>query len=235
MDWYSIKPATPTRAATINFFGEIGVGRPVEEFIAELGNAPIVELRVDSPGGSTQAGLAVYDALKGRLAAATITGRWGSAAIVPVMAAHTITCIASARILIHPAVTYVLGNAAQLRHEAFVLEEVAARTVQIISKRTKQDPATVRAWMAGENYFSATEAFQMRLIDHIYTQDQFPARALESSPNLQSPEGSAGGPAQGPTEQMFEAWLAAFGKFQVQDRAAFLQKMSLWALQNIYE
>ena len=231
MNWYHITPGTSARATLVNLIGEMGVGRPASEFIAELGESSIVELRVDCPGGDVRVGLELYDALQGRDVTATITGRWGSACIAPVLAAHTITCNESSRILIHPPANYVFGCAAELRHAAYVLEEDTARIEQILIQRTGRDPATVRNWLTKDTWFSADEALQFGLVDVIFTPAPLTAQVLESRPA----EISAGAQASGTTqdEEMFNAWLSAFGKIRVHDRPAFMQKLNLWVLDNI--
>jgi ATP-dependent Clp protease protease subunit len=228
MNWYHITPGTPTCATIVHLHGELGIGNPVSEFIAELGDAKIIELRIDSPGGDVSTGLSIYDALQGRLVAATIIGRWGSAAIAPAMAAHTVTCISTARVLIHAPAKYILGGSAELRHAAYALEQATAHLEQIISQRTKQDPATVRAWLASDTWFTAAEALQAGLVDRIFEPVAFETPALKSGESAGAPE-----PGKTESEQMFEAWLEAFGKFHVTDRPAFMQKMNHWAFENI--
>ncbi|MDR3455887.1 MAG: Clp protease ClpP [Verrucomicrobiae bacterium] len=234
MNWFSI--IKKGGATTLHLIGEIGVGRPAEELIAELGDSRAVDLRVDSPGGSTGAGLMLYDALQGRQVTATITGRWGSAALLPVMAAQHIECVSTARVLVHGPSNFAFGTADDLRHAASVLDGLTARIEEIISRRTKQDPTTVRAWLTGDNYFSAVEALQMGLVDRIYAPQLIERPCPASKPNIESPtlENPPAPSDKTEAETMFAAWLEAFGPTQVRDREKFLQDLNLWALANVH-
>lgn len=222
--WFHVTHKGDTAHACI--FGEIGVGQPAQDFIAALRDAPDVELRLDCPGGDSTCGIKIHDALRERATTATITGRCGSAGLIACMGAKKITCISSARLLVHQPVNFVLGNAGQFRLAAVGLEKIRTRFEQIISDRTKQPLATVRAWVGGETYFSAQEAQAVGLVDEIYfAPEATPAPAIVTS--------EPGEPSATEQETIFRAWLSAFGKMKVSDPNKFSRDVLLWLRSNI--
>lgn len=224
MSWFHV--AHKSGVAHANIFGEIGVGQPAQDFIAALRDAPDVELRLDCPGGDSTCGIMVHDALRQRNTTATITGRCGSSGLIACMGAKRITCISTARLLVHQPVNFILGNASQLRFAADGLEKIRTRFELIISDRTKQPLATVRAWVAGETYFSAAEALAAGLIDEIFT-----APDVTTAPAIATSE--PGEPSATEQETIFRAWLSAFGKMKVSDPNKFSRDVLLWLRSNI--
>jgi ATP-dependent Clp protease protease subunit len=225
MTWFRI--THKNGVAHANIFGEIGIGAPAEDFIAELGNATDVELRLDCPGGDSPCGIKVHDTLRERATSATITGRCGSAGLIAVMGAQKISCISTARLLIHQPVNFVLGNVGQLRFAADGLEKIRTRFEQIISDRTKQPIETVHKWVAGETYFSAQEAQAAGLVDEIYTPPELPP-----APAIVGSDAPGAATATEP-EEMFRAWLRAFGKVPVADKDKFLRDVSFLLHESI--
>jgi ATP-dependent Clp protease protease subunit len=229
MSWFHI--THKNGVAHANIFAEIGVGSPAESFIAELRDAQAVELRLDCPGGDSKTGIKIHDALRQRNTTATITGRCGSAGLIACMGSKIITCISSARLLVHQPVDFVLGNAGQFRFAADGLNKIRTRFEQIISDRTKQPLATVRAWVAGETYFSAAEALAAGLIDEIFS----PPDGLPSEPTEVSGEapGTINPATETEKERMFRAFLETFGEIEISDRDKFWTNLNVWLLQNV--
>jgi ATP-dependent Clp protease protease subunit len=224
MSWFHV--AHKSGVAHANIFGEIGVGSPAEDFIDALRDSQNVVLRLDCPGGDSTCGIKIHDALRERATTATITARCGSAGLIAIMGAKRITCISTARLLVHQPVNFVLGNASQLRFAADGLEKIRTRFEQVISYRTNQPPEIVRAWVAGETYFSAAEALAAGLIDEIFT-----APDVTTAPAIATSE--PGEPSATEQETIFRAWLSAFGKMKVSDPDKFSRDVLLWLRSNI--
>mgnify|MGYP001606728304 CR=1 FL=1 len=227
MTWFHI--THKNGVALVNIFGAIGVGATAEELIAELLGATTVELRIETPGGSGKTALKIYDALRERNTSAEIIGRCYSAGFIIVMAAKRIKCASSGRLMIHPPACFVLGNAGQLRAAADDLEKDRERCEQIISDRSGQPLETVRFWARGETYFSPEEALFHRLVDEIYTAPEVPA-APAIAANV-----TPGAAPVTESEEMFRAWLKAFGPITVASKREFLQDVAGWLLVNVAE
>lgn len=226
MNWFAITHKK-TGHALVNLFGELGVGQPVEDFIAELRDVESIGLRVDSPGGDSHTGLKVHAAFQLRHVEATITGRCGSAALIATLAAKKISCIDSARLLIHQPAVFAFGNARCLREAADNLDPLAERFELILACRTNQPIAAVRAWLAKDTYLSAQEALEAGLVDKIFTPPAPHGETVTAGSEIL--------PATIATEQeeMFSAWLNCFGKIETANREKFLQNLHLWALENV--
>ena len=155
---------TPARAgvAVIRLTGEIGAGNSfslalVKEQIgiaALAGPVRRLHLIINSTGGTTGEGFAIYDYLRALPLpiSAEIAGRCESSAVVVLLAASFRRAHAGATVLIHRA-TFTREqlepaslNAADLRAFAARLDETDNRIVDLLAARTGHD----RAWFAQE-------------------------------------------------------------------------------------
>lgn len=124
--------------------------------------APVIHLRINSPGGDVFAARAMEQALHeypGKVIA-HIDGYAASAASYLALAADEVHMAPGAFYMIHKAWTIVGGNADDLLHQAEILEKVDASLVDTYASATGQEKAQILQWMADETWFSAEESVE---------------------------------------------------------------------------
>lgn len=141
------------------------------EELAKVGDANPLTVRINSPGGSVVEAQAIYNAI-GRRSGETlvkIDGLAASAASYVMLAGDRIEIADNAMVMIHPVWTFAMGNAADLRDTASVLDKfdeiVLAGYVARSSGKKSRDE--LRQAMADETWFTASEALEWGLVDEI--------------------------------------------------------------------
>jgi len=124
--------------------------------------ADTINLRVNSPGGSVFAARAMAQAIKEHPARviAHVDGLAASAASFLVMAADEIVMGEGSFLMIHNAWTVSIGNAADMRREADLLDTIDESLVKTYAKRTTMPKSQIREMMAAETWINAEEAVQ---------------------------------------------------------------------------
>lgn len=132
-------------------------------------DAPVINLRINSPGGSVFAARAMEQALREHPAkvVAHVDGYSASAASFLMMAADEISIASGAMVMIHKAWTMAYGNADDLIQTADLLEKIDSTLVDTYAVRTKQDPKQIADWMGAETWFTAQEAVDAGFADRI--------------------------------------------------------------------
>lgn len=140
---------------------------------------PVINLRVNCPGGSVFAARSIEQALREHPArvVAHIDGYAASAGSFIVMAADEIVMAPGALMMIHNGWTFAMGDAVELRATADLLEKVDGTLVQTYAARSGADPKVIADWMAAETWFTAEEAVAEGLADTIAAQEQASAQA----------------------------------------------------------
>lgn len=133
-----------------------------EQFAQDLAQitAPVINLRINSPGGSVFDGLAIYNTLKAHSARVIthIDGIAASIASIIALAGDEVRVGQGAFVMIHDPWALVIGDAAAMRQEADLLDKVAGSLAGIYASRMDQPVADVRALMAAETWWTAEEA-----------------------------------------------------------------------------
>jgi ATP-dependent Clp protease protease subunit len=128
-----------------------------------------LNLRINSPGGDVFEARAMVSALqqfKGRIVT-HIDGLAASAASYVALAADEVRMSDGAFMMIHNAWGLVIGNAADLRETADLLDKVDASIVSDYHRRTGKAEDEIAALMAAETWFTATEAKEFGFVDEI--------------------------------------------------------------------
>jgi len=140
-------------------------------FIKELKsiNEPVINIRINSPGGSVFAARAMEQALRDHPAkvVAHIDGYSASAASFLMMAADEIVISQGALVMIHKAWTMAYGNANDLIQTADLLDKIDSTLIETYSSRTKQEASKISEWMAAETWFTAQEAVDAGFADRV--------------------------------------------------------------------
>ena len=176
--WFSLRDAAGEAEAFI--YDAIGTGGiAAQEFIAglkALGPKP-VRLRINSPGGDVFDGLAIYNALRTHPGKVTVSieGMAASIASVIAMAGKTVRAAGNSFMMLHDPHALCLGTAEDMRRMANLLVKVKAPLVAAYS-RSGADDQTITAWMAAETWFTAEEAWDAQLVDHVDARIEASAR-----------------------------------------------------------
>lgn len=171
-DWYRIdNAANSSGAAKIYVYDEIGYwGVTAGDFVAELTKLDVeeIELHINSPGGEVFDGVAIYEGLVGHGATVTtyVDGLAASAASFIAMAGDRVVMTKHAEMMIHDAMSFAIGNAADLREQADLLDKVSDKIANIYAERC-EDAAHWRAAMRDETWYSADEAVAAGLADEV--------------------------------------------------------------------
>ena len=179
--WYEIKAAAKAagaKTAEIFIYGNIGDTWSDDDVIASRFvrdiaalDADSITLRINSFGGSVVDGLAIYNALKRHPAsiAVHVDGVAISCASYIAMAGDTITMAANAQMMIHAPWGYVVGNAANMREQADVLDRYAAALASGYSAKSGISTAAVLSTLleGADHWYSAEEAVAAGFADTV--------------------------------------------------------------------
>ena len=167
--------------AEIILYGDIGFDITAKDFSDELkglGSPKAIDLRINSFGGDVFDGLAIYSRLVDSGADITvhIDGIAASAASVIAMAGKRVRITEAGFVMIHDAWVMTIGNAAELRRKAEQIEAVSAQMAGIYERRTGQDMAQIRTWMAEEKEFTAAEAVEAGFATETFEAERMAAK-----------------------------------------------------------
>ncbi len=180
--WYEIKRgAAPPLAAgggeeaaakvptKIYVYGNIGDrwnedGVIASEMVRDIAaiDTDVIDLHINSYGGSVPDALAIYNALKRHRAAVNVfvDGVAISCASYIAMAGDTVTMAKNAQLMIHAPWTYAGGNAVDLREQADVLDRYAKAMASAYADKSGKsyDDALAILTDGKDHWFLATEA-----------------------------------------------------------------------------
>jgi len=129
----------------------------------------VVHLRINSPGGDVMAGRAMATAIaqyKGKVIA-HIDGLCASAATYVALAASEVEISEGAFFMIHNAWSFAIGNKADMKEMAALLEKIDATIVADYRRKTGKDEKQIVTWMEAETWFTAEEAKEHGFVDRI--------------------------------------------------------------------
>lgn len=160
--------------ATIYLYGVIGGfwgDINDQEFVKMLAGitAGTLHLRINSPGGDVFAARAMMTAISQHPAnvIAHVDGLAASAATDIVMACDEAEISQGGRFMIHNAWSLTIGNKADHREMADLLEGIDADIANDYHRRTGQPLDEIRAWMDSETWFNAERAKELGFVDRI--------------------------------------------------------------------
>jgi ATP-dependent protease ClpP protease subunit len=139
----------------------------VIEAIAQAGDAKILNVHINSPGGDVFEGRAIMAALsafKGKTVA-RIDSLCASAATSIALACDEVVMADGAFFMIHNASGMAWGDKQTLRDTADVLEKVEGAIVRDYVQKTGKEESEIRALMDAETWFTANEAMEHGFVD----------------------------------------------------------------------
>lgn len=182
---FELRAAADGEPTEILLYDEIGYwGVTAKDFVLALaaaGPGPIT-LRINSPGGDTFDGLAIYNALRARTSPVTVVvdGIAASAASFIAMAAQKIEMPEQAMLMIHNCWGLCIGNRNDMLDMAAVQEKIDGMMAQIYAGKSGKSAAEMSAAMDAETYYTSTEAKAIGLCDSIIPAADVTARVLSS-------------------------------------------------------
>ncbi len=175
--WYRVgtvtnKTVDAPSSTEVWIYDEIGMwGISASDFAQDLAaiDTDSISVRLNSPGGEVYDGIAILNALIAHPAHVTVNvdGLAASVASVIAMAGDKVVMGSHSEMMIHDASTIAIGNAAEVREVADMLDRVSNNIAQVYSERAGGKPANWRSLMLDETWFSADEAVKAGLADEV--------------------------------------------------------------------
>lgn len=173
-DWFKV--ANNADRAEVRIYGAIGSDWDegdvtAARFVDQLKQitAPVIDLHINSPGGLVFDGIAIYSALLNHPARVEVhvDGIAASAASFVAMAGDRVEMEKPAKLMIHDAGGLVIGNAADMRQMADLLDELSDTIAAIYADRAGGDVSRWREAMRAETWYGAAEAVKAGLADAV--------------------------------------------------------------------
>ncbi|MCC6824008.1 MAG: ATP-dependent Clp protease proteolytic subunit [Verrucomicrobia subdivision 3 bacterium] len=175
--WYSIRArAAQPRAAEVLIYGDIGEswwGESVlaKDFVQEIAALDVDELtvRINSYGGSVSDGIAIHNAIKRHPAHVTVSidGVAASIASLIAMAGDSVEMAENSLLMIHAPWGAAMGNSADLRDFADMLDTWAEAMATSYAAKTGRPVAEMQALLTDgeDHWYTAAEALAEKFID----------------------------------------------------------------------
>jgi ATP-dependent protease ClpP protease subunit len=182
--WWRVSNAADAERAELYIYGIIGSDWEPDDVTAggivrALGEitAPAITLHINSRGGSVWDGVAIYSALLTHPATVdvSIDGVAASAASFVAMAGDTVGIQKPATVMIHDALALAIGNAAELREVADVLDQLSDQIAGVYADHAGGSVATWRTRMQTETWYTAAQAVEAGLADAVLNDTTKPA------------------------------------------------------------
>lgn len=174
--WFAVNRNDEDEAEVMiyDYIGAFGI--TAKQFVDELASvkAENITLRINSPGGEVFDGSAIYNAIKAHPAhiTAKIDGVAASAASYIAMAADTIVMADNSYMMIHESWGGAMGFSADLRGVADLLDKMNDNLVAAYAKKSGKPNDEIRAALAAETWFTASEAKEFGLADAVEDGDE---------------------------------------------------------------
>ena len=168
--WFTI--TNHAEVTDLFIYGEIGYEVSANDLVVQLAalEAKTLNVRINSPGGDVFDGVAIYNALVNHPAVVNtqIDSLAASAASFIALAGETVTISEFGQMMIHDPYTIGIGNAADLRETADLLDRQGDNIAAIYAKKAGGATAGWRDAMRVETWYSAQEAVDAGLADAVY-------------------------------------------------------------------
>lgn len=137
-------------------------------FREELAKHPgAVTVRINSPGGDTFAGIAIYNALNDHDGEVTVKvdGVAASAASFIAMSGDKIIMLPGSMMMVHEPWTFAAGNQNDLEEVIQMLKTTNDSMVALYAARTSLDESRIRELLKAETWMTANEAVELGFAD----------------------------------------------------------------------
>jgi ATP-dependent Clp endopeptidase proteolytic subunit ClpP len=169
-DWYRIK--AQAGAAEVAIYDEVGYfGVTAADFLAELKALDVkqIDVKLNTPGGDLFDGIAIYNALRDHPAEVTtyVDGLAASIGSVILQAGDRRVAARASQVMIHDGHGLVVGNAADMREMAGLLDKTSGMLAEVYADRAGGSADEWRAAMRAETWYSGAEAVDAGLADEV--------------------------------------------------------------------
>lgn len=180
--------------AELTIYGDIGENwyddesTSARDFVNTLNDLDVskIDLRINSYGGSVADGLAIYNAIRRHKATVDvhIDGVAMSMASYIAQAGDTRHMAENAVMMIHAPWSYAIGNSAEMRKTADMLDQFAIAMVSGYEKNSALTAEEVNALLTDgdDHYYTAAECEEMQLVDVV-------TEALQIAASFKRPDG----------------------------------------------
>lgn len=151
-------------------FWEEGIGaKQFAEDLHALGNVAVLDIRINSPGGSVPEGLAIYNTLlrHGARKHVYIDGIAASIASVIAMAGDRVIMPQNALLMVHDPTAYVEGTEEDMRKMAEALGKAKLGLISAYKRKSALTDDEIAALMTAETWMTADEAKQKGFVDEV--------------------------------------------------------------------
>jgi len=175
--WFEFKAATEDSQAEIRIYDSIGWwGVTAKDFAAELDavTGDEIILRINSSGGDVFDGFAIYNLLRDHPAKirTVVDGFAASIASIIALAGDEIEVHEASVIMIHDPWGVGIGNAAELRQLADVLDKtIASPMAKIYADKMDKPIDEIRDLMEAETWYTGEEAVESGFASRLITSD----------------------------------------------------------------
>lgn len=160
------------KAAELMIYDAIGgwdgvTAKRIAEDLRSIGRVDLINVRLNSFGGEVFEGYAIYNQLKRHPARVEvdIDGAACSIASIIACAGDTVRMARNAMYMIHDPAGVAVGNAADMRKTADLLDQVREQLVETYVGRTGLAANVVSDYMTAETWFKASEAAELGFVD----------------------------------------------------------------------
>jgi ATP-dependent Clp protease protease subunit len=181
-----------------SFFDDGITSKSFAEDLRALGNVSLLNVFINSPGGSVFHGISIHNQLARHRArkVVNIDGIAASIASVIAMAGDEITIAENGMMMIHEPFAMAAGTAADMRKMADSLDKVGETILSTYVNRTGTAEGQIAAMMAEETWLNAEEAVDLGFADSIGAEVQIAAMDLSKFKNVPDPLTEAVGNAK---------------------------------------
>jgi ATP-dependent protease ClpP protease subunit len=139
--------------------GDGVTAKTVKQQLDDAGSFNRIAVRINSPGGDAFEGSAILSLLRAQKKPVDVfvDGIAASAASLIAMAGDTITMGRTAMMMVHNPWTWCVGNAADMRQSADVLDKIGASMAQAYVDKTGKTAAEIKTILDAETWMSAEE------------------------------------------------------------------------------
>lgn len=163
-------------------------------------DAPVIHLRINSPGGDVFAGRVIEQAIREAKATviAHVDGYAASAASYVALAADEVVIAPGGFFMIHKAWSIGYGNSDDLMQLAGLLDKIDSTLVDTYVAKTGQERQQIIDWMSDETWFTADEAVAAGFADRIAECVPKASAKFDVSAYANAPEGASAGAVGSP-------------------------------------
>jgi ATP-dependent protease ClpP protease subunit len=179
-----------SKRARLNLYGEFGPSafgmidaRSVNEAIQSVGEADVIDVHINSRGGSAFEGLGVASILRDHPARVevTIDGVAASAASLIAMVGDKVTIPANGLLMLHEASVIVQGRQKELAAAVSMLAAVNTAAISLYMAKSGKSESEVRTILAGETWYTGQQA-----VDAGFADTTGPKLPKGKAPNMQT-------------------------------------------------